>query len=712
MADIRASTAVDAASHKLHPLPQPLPHPPSSAPRSQSNSRRSSVTAVDGKDNRRPSANLPTTATTHFPARPSNLNPASHPASPDMNCGPRRVSEAAALKQRLKLGTIDGGLAKSSSDDGVVLQSLASTLGGSGPTFLPATPKNASRMGSKANAGGEPLVLKPVVFPGSSGVDPPGPAPGVPFQPQTNMILKKELETLRLASKKLEDGAGKMSNSGHGVIPPAVPGVGTNATTRLPPQDLKVKSVDGLPLLPALPKKTPVPPPSAPPLTTTTAPPIATKETVPTALKPITAAASNAIVVPPIAAKKVEPIKVKQPPPTPAKDNGGDGFERKVLGKLFNGLMPKRSTSMPTPQPPGQESDAPTQKRVFNLLDFEIREQIGKGAFACVHIVTFRPRRDSGNTTATKHHPKPITAPDDMPSPSKGYAMKSLRKADIVATKQVQHVRNEKDLLSSIRHPFIVGLVAAFQDAKHLYMVLEYAAGGDMFTHLRKFRRFDENVARFYTAELLLAIEFIHSKNITYRDLKPENILLDTSGHVKLADFGFSRTVPDSERLLTFCGTPAYMAPEVILKLGYTRAVDWWSLAIVCYEFQAGYSPFLSDSAVAIYEKIIEGDMRWSSQIQGTSKEFLSAMLQMSPSKRLGFGGAAEIKAHAWFRGVNWQAVERRQVPVPFVPTVHGERDVANFDVYAEQSSVVACQSGMAGGGMTEGVYDDLFKDF
>ncbi|KAJ3219858.1 hypothetical protein HDU67_009046 [Dinochytrium kinnereticum] len=349
--------------------------------------------------------------------------------------------------------------------------------------------------------------------------------------------------------------------------------------------------------------------------------------------------------------------------------------------------------------------DFPSQRPRYCLNDFDIREQIGKGAFARVHLVKFKSGRGG-------HHGGGESPAPFQKSASKIYAMKSLRKPDIVATKQVKHVMNEKTLLQSIRHPFIVELVATFQDSRHLYLVLEYISGGDLFTHLRRNRRFSESVARFYTVELVLAMEHIHSKGIIYRDLKPENILLDKDGHIKIADFGFARIIHSRESALTFCGTPAYMAPEIILKVGYTKAVDWWSLGIVSYELQAGYSPFQAETPIQIYEKIVDGKMRWSSQIGAVSKDILKRLLEMDPHIRMGAEGAKEVKAHSWFRDVDWKAHEGRMFPVPYKPAVLNEEDISNFDVYTEPSSVTQMQKGTLELGADDLAYDEYFKDF
>ena len=165
--------------------------------------------------------------------------------------------------------------------------------------------------------------------------------------------------------------------------------------------------------------------------------------------------------------------------------------------------------------------------------------------------------------------------------------MKVLRKTDVVRLRQVEHVNAERFILARIRHPFIVDLYATFQDHLNIYMLLSYVPGGELFSHLRRAQRFSADVTRFYLAIIVLALRYLHSFNIIYRDLKPENLLLDTRGYLKIADFGFAKVVDD--RTWTLCGTPEYLAPEIIQSDGHGKAVDWWACGILCYEMLVGY---------------------------------------------------------------------------------------------------------------------------
>jgi serine/threonine protein kinase len=183
----------------------------------------------------------------------------------------------------------------------------------------------------------------------------------------------------------------------------------------------------------------------------------------------------------------------------------------------------------------------------------------------------------------------------------------------VIKLKQIDHVRHERQILADVRgHPFITTLIASFSDHDFLYFLLDYVPGGELFTYLRKFRRFDEDMARFYAAEIVLILEHLHEHQggIAYRDLKPENLLLDGDGHIKLVDFGFAKRLGNNEydhpvETYTLCGTPEYLAPEVIHNKGHTTAVDWWALGILIYEFLTGYPPFWHQNPIEIYKQYV-----------------------------------------------------------------------------------------------------------
>lgn len=209
----------------------------------------------------------------------------------------------------------------------------------------------------------------------------------------------------------------------------------------------------------------------------------------------------------------------------------------------------------------------------LSLQDFDIKQTVGTGSFARVHLAQ--------NKTDKKY-----------------YAIKAINKKDLMSHRQVEHAQNERHILGSVSHPFIVKLWGTFQTESHVFLVMDYVPGGELFRRLRNHKGFPEEEAKFYAAEVMLALDYLHLQNIAYRDLKPENILIDCNGHIKLTDFGFAKIVKDMT--WTVCGTPDYLAPEIIRSQGYTKAVDWWSLGVLIYEMLAGYVIILSYSLLAL----------------------------------------------------------------------------------------------------------------
>ncbi|CAG8629821.1 22175_t:CDS:2 [Dentiscutata erythropus] len=302
----------------------------------------------------------------------------------------------------------------------------------------------------------------------------------------------------------------------------------------------------------------------------------------------------------------------------------------------------------------------PSPESKFLLSDFTICRTLGTGSFGRVHLVQ------------SKHN-------------NKYYAMKVLKKSEVVRLKQVEHTNNEKHILEQVQHPFLVNLWGTFQDSCNLYMVMDYVVGGELFSILRKTQRFPDHVAKFYAAEVILAFEYLHSKDIIYRDLKPENLLLDRNGHIKITDFGFAKYVPDIT--WTLCGTPDYLAPEIIQSKGYGKAVDWYSLGVLIFEMLAGYPPFYDEDHMRLYEKILAGRIKYPSFFDSDAKDLLKRLLTSDLTKRYGNlkGGSKDIKSHVWFKGVDWDRLLRREIQAPYVPCVNGEGDASNFDVYPEE---------------------------
>jgi serine/threonine protein kinase len=287
------------------------------------------------------------------------------------------------------------------------------------------------------------------------------------------------------------------------------------------------------------------------------------------------------------------------------------------------------------------------------LVDFDVVSKLGQGNFGKVVLV----KKKSAN-------PKPGVGP-------KFYAMKILEKEKIIARKDVAHANAERRILQQIKHPFIVRLHYAFQTGEKLYMVMDFVSGGDLYFHLRRLQRFDLELVRKWLCELVLAIEYLHSMNIVYRDLKPENVLIDSQGHLHLADFGLSKqSESEDEALKTFCGTPYYVAPEMLTKnRRYTKGVDWWSLGVLCHELLVGQPPFYSGNVDRVYEKIAKDEIRFPGFVVEEPRKLIKALLQRDPKARLGAAkGGEELKQHEFFRGVDWSAVFEQRVETGFCP--------------------------------------------
>jgi len=259
------------------------------------------------------------------------------------------------------------------------------------------------------------------------------------------------------------------------------------------------------------------------------------------------------------------------------------------------------------------------------------------------------------------------------------YAMKMVEKRMTVKRKQITNLLNEKRVLQSVKFPFLLSLVDSFQDNCSLFLVMPVIPGGELYGILNKFKKFEEGQARFYCAQVLMAFEYLHYLGIVYRDLKPENLLLDCDGYLKLTDFGFAKKV--SERTYTFCGTPQYIAPEIIQNKGYAHAVDWWSFGILVYELNAGYPPFDHNDHVKIYELTVSGKYSFPKFFSDAVMDAVSHLLQTDISRRYGNlkNGVQDIKDLKWFSSINWKALYKKQMKSPFVPSCKKLDDPNNF---------------------------------
>lgn len=270
------------------------------------------------------------------------------------------------------------------------------------------------------------------------------------------------------------------------------------------------------------------------------------------------------------------------------------------------------------------------------------------------------------------------------------YAMKVISKKIIVKKKEIARFVGERNILvraTATNSPFVTGLKFAFQTPTDLYLATDYMDGGELFWHLQKEGRFDEAQTKFYVAELILALQHLHSHGIIYRDLRPESILLDANGHIALSDFSLSKMVVFGATTNSFCGNTEYLAPEVLLdETGYTRMVDFWSLGVLMYEMSCGWSPFYAEDTHQMYKNIAFGKLRFPRDYPAAEgRALIKGLLQRNPKKRLGATyGAEELKRHAFFSKVDWDALAKKLTPPPIIPKLHAapRLDPADLDPY------------------------------
>ncbi|KAJ3201687.1 hypothetical protein HDU83_005408 [Entophlyctis luteolus] len=301
------------------------------------------------------------------------------------------------------------------------------------------------------------------------------------------------------------------------------------------------------------------------------------------------------------------------------------------------------------------------ESKTLSADDFSVLKLVGKGSFGKVVLVK---KKNTGRV----------------------YAMKILSKKHIVERQEVVHTLAERNvLIKAVASPFLVGMKFSFQTPDKLYLVLDYMNGGELFYHLQKATVFPEEQAKFYVCELVCAIDFLHRHGIIYRDLKPENVLLDSNGHIALTDFGLCKENMNSNGVTsTFCGTAAYLAPEILVSEGYGMAVDWWSLGILFYEMTTGLPPFYSENVNLMYKKILHNQLLFPIGFPKDAESFVRALLDRNPATRLGSGpmGADEIKNHVYLHTTDWARLEKRQIMPPFKPQVESETDTTNFDEF------------------------------
>jgi len=263
-----------------------------------------------------------------------------------------------------------------------------------------------------------------------------------------------------------------------------------------------------------------------------------------------------------------------------------------------------------------------------------------------------------------------------------------------VETQQQEHVFSEKNILMSCKHNFITRLYKTFKDRKFIYMLMEVSLGGELWTILRDRGWFDDGTTRFYIACVVSAFEYLHNRGIIYRDLKPENLLLDKEGYIKMVDFGFSKHIESGRKTWTFCGTPEYVAPEIILNKGHDRSVDFWSLGVLMYELLTGTPPFTASDPMKVYNIILRGfdQIDVPRHVNRTAVTLMKRFCKENPVERIGYqkDGVLDIKKHRWFQGFDWEGLDSRTMSPPIVPKVQGAADTSNFDKYPRDEAVPA----------------------
>ena len=306
------------------------------------------------------------------------------------------------------------------------------------------------------------------------------------------------------------------------------------------------------------------------------------------------------------------------------------------------------------------------KKMKIKLKDYEQLKTVGLGSYGRVRLCKHKKTGDI-------------------------FVMKILKKNEIIKQKQVDHVYSEFNILINLKHPFIVQLLGYnFDDPKYVYFILEYIQGGELFTLLRTKRTFPIPQARFYIAHIITIFEYLHSKNIVYRDLKPENILINKNGYLKLTDFGFAKQL-ENEKTYTLCGTPEYLAPEIILNKGHGKAVDWWTLGILLYEMLVGIDPFSDDDPMKTYQKILKGKINFPKTINKDAKSLIKHLLTQDTSKRFGClkSGVKDILNHRFFEGFDWKNFVYLSMPAPYLPNVKSDDDTSNFEKYPESDGEI-----------------------
>jgi len=347
--------------------------------------------------------------------------------------------------------------------------------------------------------------------------------------------------------------------------------------------------------------------------------------------------------------------------------NQGGSSTRRGQGNGASAL-PEVMDETTTEVSPIEPTKEPADSKAISIADFDLIRVIGRGSYAKVLMVELKKTR-------------------------RLYAMKVIKKELVTDDEDIDWVQTEKHVFETAsNHPFLVGLHSCFQTPSRLFFVIEFVRGGDLMFHMQRQRRLPEEHARFYSAEICLALNFLHTRGIIYRDLKLDNVLLDHEGHIKLTDYGMCKeNIRHGETTSTFCGTPNYIAPEILRGEDYSFSVDWWALGVLLYEMLAGRSPFDVVGATEnpdqntedyLFQVILEKTIRIPRSLSVRAASILKGFLNKNPVDRLGCNsdaGFTEIMTHQFFKSIEWELLEQKQIPPPYRPRLENDRDLANF---------------------------------
>nr|XP_031545280.1 microtubule-associated serine/threonine-protein kinase 3 isoform X13 [Vicugna pacos] len=331
----------------------------------------------------------------------------------------------------------------------------------------------------------------------------------------------------------------------------------------------------------------------------------------------------------------------------------------------------------PAPESPESRALVGPSRRKPCESDFETIKLISNGAYGAVYLVRHRDTRQR-------------------------FAIKKINKQNLILRNQIQQVFVERDILTFAENPFVVSMFCSFETRRHLCMVMEYVEGGDCATLLKNMGPLPVDMARMYFAETVLALEYLHNYGIVHRDLKPDNLLITSLGHIKLTDFGLSKIglmsmatnlyeghiEKDTREFVDkqVCGTPEYIAPEVIFRQGYGKPVDWWAMGVVLYEFLVGCVPFFGDTPEELFGQVVSDEIMWpegDEALPADAQDLITRLLRQSPLDRLGTGGTHEVKQHPFFRTLDWAGLLRHKAE--FVPQLEAEDDTSYFDTRSER---------------------------